>query len=338
MSMKTMAALALAVLTLAGLTGCASTIPDVKRDAPVSSAMLEEATFMVNSTRQTNALLYRLGAAAADQCTTTDAAHRAPFSLLFNGANPSEELRTAIYKVAGVAELPLLQTHVPELKAYEGARVRTINRQATGNINKVYAALRTAFEKNDRLELVLDDGRSLSTVPTAACPSFVLTDYSGKLKEAFNNFNGTEVTPRSWLQLAHTEDERAFILARSIYFTGADGDPKLRHAFYGGSAASGILNGLTFGLGTLVADPKQIAVRMRRSANRSDADAFALTVMRRAGFDPQAALRFARRSIDEGSAWPHEADELKFDADRLAELQRSLAPGAVIARPSSYSK
>lgn len=323
MTAKMMSVLAISVLALAGLTGCAST-RQVQRDAPVSAAMLDEAKYQMDTARRTNTMLYRLSTAAADQCRVTDAAHRAPFSLLFNGANTSEELRTAIYRVSGVAELPVIQAHLPELSAYDGARVLTVNRQSTNKINKVYSTLREALENKGSLELTLDDGRSLTTKLVAACPSFVLTDYTGQLKEPFNNFNGFEVTPRSWLQLARTDDERAFILARSLYFTGAQGDPKLRHAFYGGAAASGVLRGLTFGLGNLVFDPQTIAVRLRRSADRRDADIFALIVMRRAGFDPQAALAFAQRSIDEGSAWPSEAEELKFDLDRLAALKGKL--------------
>lgn len=323
MTAKIMSTLAISVLALAALTGCAST-RQVQRDAPVSAATLDEARYQIDTTRQTNAMLYRLSTAAADQCTITDAAERAPFSLLFNGANTSEELRTAIYRVSGAAEQPVMQAHVPALKAYDGARVLSVNGQSTDNINKVYSTLRKALENKSSLELTLDSGHSLTITPVPACPSFVVTDYSGRLKEAFNNFNGFEVTPRSWLQLARTEDERAFILARSLYFTGAQGDPKLRHAYYGGAAVSGVLRGLTFGLGNLIVDPKAIAVRLRRSADRKDADAFALNVMRRAGFDPLAALAFAQRSIDEGSAWPSEAEELRFDLDRLAAFKDKL--------------
>ena len=130
MTMKMMAAIALSGCVLAGMTGCAST-RQVQRDIPVSAAMLDEANYQVDSTRHTNAMLYRLSTAAADQCTATDASHRAPFSLLFNGANTSEELRTAIYRVSGTAELPVIQAHVPELQAYDGARVLKVNRQST---------------------------------------------------------------------------------------------------------------------------------------------------------------------------------------------------------------
>ena len=323
MTVKMMAAIALSGCVLAGMTGCAST-RQVQRDTPVSTAMLDEAKYQIDSTRHTNAMLYRLSTAAADQCTATDASRRAPFSLLFNGANTSEELRTAIYRVSGVAELPVIQAHVPELQVYDGVRVLKVNRQSTDNINKVYSRLRDAFENNESLELTLDDNRSVTTKPVLACPSFVVVDYSGRLKEAFNNFNGYEAIPRYWLPLARTEDERAFILARSLYFTGAQGEAKLRHAFYGGAAVSGVLRGLTLGLGNLIVEPKAIAVQLRRKGDRSDADLFALNVMRRAGFDPQAALQFAQRSMVEGGTWPSEADELRFDADRLGALRRSL--------------
>lgn len=323
MTLKTMAAMALAGCVLAGMTGCAST-RQVQRDKPVSAAALEEAKYQVDTTRRTNALLYRLAIAAADMCMATDASHRAPFSLLFNGANTSEELRTGIYQVSGVAELPAIQAHAPDLQAFDGARVVMVNRQSTDNINKVYSRLRDAFENNESLELTLDDNRSVTTKPVPACPSFVVVDYSGRLKEAFNNFNGYEAIPRYWLTLARTEDERAFILARSLYFTGAEGEAKLRHAFYGGAAVSGVLRGLTLGLGNLIVEPRTIAVQLRRNGERSDADLFGLNAMRRAGFDPQAALQFAQRSIVEGGTWPSEADELRFDADRLAALRRSL--------------
>jgi predicted small secreted protein len=306
------------------LTGC-TTMRHIERDAPVSKEKMEEARYLIDTTRQTNTLLYRLGTASADQCTASDAPHRAPFSLLFNAANnPSDELRTAVYRVSGIAELPVVQIHIPELRAYEGARVLTVNGNSTTNMNKVYTAMHDALEDNHRLELALDDGRSLTTAPVVGCPSLVFTDYTDQLKETFNNFNGAEVTPKSWLKLARNDDERAFVLARSIYFTAAAGQAKLYRAYLGGSAVSGVLRGLTFGLGTLVVDPKTVVVRMRRNASRTDADVFALDTMRRAGFDAQAAIAFAQRSIDEGAAWPSEADELKFDAERLASLKQAL--------------
>lgn len=324
MTTRAISILVLSVV-LAALTGCASTTRKVERDTPVSAAALAEARSLMDSTRETNALLYRLSVAAADQCTASDAPHRAPFSLLFNGANvPSEELRTAVYRVSGVAELPVVQAHLPVLRTYDGARIVSVNKQSTSNLNKVYTALHDASVDNRTLELTLDDGRTVTAAPVAGCSSMVLTDYSGLLKEPFNTFGGTEVTPKSWLQVTRNEDERAFVLARSIYFTAADGDAKLRHAFYGGSVVSGVFRGLTFGLGPLIVDPKTVAVRMRRRSNKEEADAFALVAMRRAGFDPQAAHAFAQRSIDEGKSWPGDTDELKFDAPRLAALKRAL--------------
>lgn len=324
MSARIILTIAASVLALA-LTGC-TTVRHIERDAPVSAEKLEEAKYLIDTTRQTNALVYRLSTASADKCTASDAPHRAPFSLLLNGANnPSEELRTAIYRVAGIAELPVVQIHTPALHAYEGARVLTVNGKSTSNMNKVFTAMHDALEDNHALELTFDDGRSLTAAPVAGCTALVSTDYTKQLKESFNNFNGVEVTPASWLKLARNDNERAFVLARSIYFTDAAGQGKLFSAYLGGSAASGVLRGLTFGLGTLVVDPKMVAVRMRRNANRTDADLFALSIMRRAGFDAQAALAFAQRSIEEGGVWPSEADELKFDADRLAALKRALS-------------
>ena len=98
----------------------------------------------------------------------------------------------------------------------------------------------------------------------------------------------------------------------------------MRFALYGGAAVSGVVRALTFGVGTLLVDPKTVAIRMRRRANRTEADAFAVVAMRSAGFDPQAALVFAQRSLVESRAWPADSDELKFDSERIAALKRSI--------------
>lgn len=77
-------------------------------------------------------------------------------------------------------------------------------------------------------------------------------------------------------------------------------------------------------MGGLLVDAKTIAVRLQRRASRSDADVFAVKAMRRAGFNPHAAVVFAQRSLDEGQAWPADSDELKFDGERIAALKRSI--------------
>lgn len=312
-------------LLLAGLGGCAATGQRVERDAQVSDSALREARYRIDATRDTNALLYRLSVAAAAECAQDDAVYRAPFSLLYNdAAAESAELRSAVFRVAGIAELPALQAHSPALQGYDGAHVVSINRTAADNAGKTLAALQKTAAAHGALELAFEDGRTLAVQPQPACPSLVFTDYSGRLKEAVGAGH-VELTPKAWLQVTHGADERAFVLARSIYFTGAEGEARLRHALYGGAAVSGVLRGLTFGLSALVVEPKTLAVRARRSANRLDADAFALRVMTRAGFDPHAAVALARRSLDEGGAWPGDCDELRFDAGRLAALERGAA-------------
>lgn len=322
MTLKMMATLAATFVTFASLSGCASPLRKLDRDAPVSAAMLEQARFQVNTTRQTNSLVYRLSTAALEQCADASVRLRAPLSLLFND-NASDQMRTAIYRVSGMADLPVIQAHTAALNEYEGERITAINGQATSNLIKAFNAMNEAVRSNNPVELRLEDGRVLKELPVAACPTTVFTDYSSQLKEAFNTLGGTELTPKSWLQLAHDDNERAFILARSIYFTGAEGESSLRHAMYGGAVVSGVIRALTFGVGTLLVDPKTVAVRMQRSANRIDADAFAIRAMRHAGFDPHAAMVFAQRSFDEGKAWPADSDELKFDAARLAALKRN---------------
>lgn len=323
MTLKMLVILAATAMTFVSLNGCSTAQRKLDRDAPVSAAMLEQARMQVSTTRQTNSLVYRLSTAALDQCANSSVRLRAPLSLLFNDS-ASDQMRTAIYRVSGMAELPVIQAHTAALSAYEGERIATINGQATSNLNKAFNAMNDAVRSNTPVELTLEDGRMLKESPVAACQTTVFTDYSAQLKEAFNTLGGTELTPKSWLQLARDDNERAFILARSIYFTGAEGESGLRYALYGGAVVSGVIRALTFGVGTLLVDPKTVAVRMQRSAHRADADAFAIVAMRRAGFDPLAALAFAQRSIDEGKSWPADSDELKFDAARYAALQRTV--------------
>lgn len=323
--MKTtmIATLAAACVAFSSLSGCASTARKLKRDTPVTQEQLDQARYEVTTTRQTNLLVYRLSTAAVGQCADASVRMRAPLSLLFN-SNASDAMRTAIYRVSGMEDLPVVQAHTAALTPHEGARIVSINGQSTADPNKAFNAMNEAVHGNRPIELVLDDGTVVKEMPVPGCPTVVLTDYSAHVKEAFNTLGGTEVTPRSWLQLAQNDNERAFVLARSIYFTGSSGESSLRHALYGGAVVSGLIRGLTFGVGNLLLDPKTVAVRMQRRAYRPEADAFAVQAMQRAGFDPQAALVFAQRSLVEGKSWPEDSDELKFDAARIAALRQSM--------------
>jgi len=51
---------------------------------------------------------------------------------------------------------------------------------------------------------------------------------------------------------------------------GADGRLKLRNALFAGAAVPGLPRALSFGVGSIAAAPKRIAVRMRRSARSSE--------------------------------------------------------------------
>ena len=316
--------LALPALCLLLLTGCA-TSPAVDRGLRVSSEMRSEVQLLVEHDLASNGLVYRLSVAGADACVDAGLQRRSPFSLLFNPtALPSAEMRTAIFQLYGLEHQARLQAHTPELAPYDGALVVAVNGESTANPGKAMGSLLRALDREQPLTLRLEDGRKVEALPQRACPGIVGSDYSGRAKAA-ENFGGiVELVPASWAKLVRTPDELAFVLARSVYFTGGEGQHKLRHALYAGAAVSGVLGGLTFGLSNLVADPKRMAVQARRRLNRQEADAFALGLMRRAGFDVKAALAFARRSMEEGAIWPDECDELRFDQERLDALQRQM--------------
>lgn len=311
----------IALLTLVILSGCASS-GGLNRQAAVSEAKLNQARAMVNSQRQYNEVVYKLSAGACDE---GDPQYRAPFSLLFNNkAIKDKELRNALYAVLGAEDQPVLQAHTAAMRGYEGAQVVSINGTHITDQSKGLRAELEAAGDNAVIHLVLADGRTVDTRPLKACSSVVISDSTSTIKEALFTNSPIELTPISWTQLAGSEDEQAFILARSVYFTSGEGSGKLRTALFAGAAVNGVLRGLTFGLSGIIGDAKTGAVRARRNANQEDADAFALRLMKDAGYNPAAALEFARRSQSEGAAWPADCDELKFDASRVTKLQQAL--------------
>jgi hypothetical protein len=319
----TIRTLSIALLTLAVLSGCASS-GGLNRQAPVSEAKLSQARAMVNSQRQYNEVVYKLSAGAR-ACAEGAPQYRAPFSLLFNNkAIKDQELRNALYAVLGAEDQPVLQAHTAAMRPYDGAQVVSINGTQITDQFKALRAEMDAVGGNATIHLVLADGRAVDTQPLKACNSLVISDSTSTIKEALFTGGPIELTPISWTQLAGSEDEQAFILARSVYFTSGEGSGKLRTALYAGAAVNGVLRGLTFGLSGFIGDAKTGAVRTRRGANQSDADVFALRLMKDAGYKPGAALDFARRSQSEGNAWPADCDELKFDASRIGKLQQAL--------------
>lgn len=313
--------LAIALLTLAILSGCASS-GGLNRQAVVSEVKLNQARAMVNSQRQYNQLVYQLSAGA---CADGDPQYRAPFSLLFNNkAIKDQELRGALYAVLGAEDQPVLQAHTAAMRPYDGAQVVSINGK---QITEQFQALRAevaAVNDNTPIHLVLADGRAVDTLPLKACRSIILSDSTSTIKEAMFTSSPIELTPISWSQLAANQDEQAFILARSVYFTSGEGSGKLHTALFAGAAVNGVLKGLTFGLSGIIGDAKLGAVRVRRNANQSEADIFAVRLMKDAGYNPHAAIDFARRSQSEGDAWPADCNELKFDAARISKLQQVL--------------
>ena len=314
---------AIAGICLSLLGGCASPHA-VDRGLRVSPEMRQEVERLVAHEKVSNQLVYQLGTAGADACTDAPLHYRSPFSLLYNNAGlPSAEMRKAIFDLEGIEDQALLQTHLPALQAYDGARVVAVNGISTRNPGKVLGTMLEALEQRRPLDLKLEDGRYLQAAGQPGCPSLVGGDFTGKGRSV-ENFGIYEVVPTAWAKVVRTPDETAFVLARSIYFTGAEGRLKLRNALFAGAAVSGVLRALTFGVSAIVADPKHIAVQARRRANRADADAFAVRLMARAGFDTGAALVFAERSLAEGTAWPEECDELRFDRERLDALRALL--------------
>lgn len=324
MSMRRMTMSALiAANALVMLTGCASTGTEVDHTIKVSDAMLAQARGMAEEERTNNAMMYRMGVAASPLCGEGAPQYRAPFALLVNNPTATPEMRAALYAVIHADKLPVLQALAPSLAAYDGAELATLNGENFDKPQKAAAALNRAVRANEDIALRFADGRQVVTHAISACPSTVMVNFFGKASEPVD-VGATEVLPRTWSQLAASDDERAFILARSMYFTGADGGAKLRNAALGGAVANGLLRAVTLNLSGAVVDLKVQAVRARRAGNRADADAFALRVMSRAGFAPAAALTFARRSRAEGAAWPDDCAELRFDSDRIEQLQAAL--------------
>lgn len=312
------------ILSVCLLAGCA-THPSVDRGMRVSDQTRNEVKRMIEHDLASNQLVYRLSIVGAEECRNAGLQHRSPFSLLFNSAVlPSAEMRTAIYQAYGLEHQARLQAHTPELAPYDGLLVVSVNGESTADPGKAIGGLLRALDQQRTLKLGLEDGRTVEALPQRACPGIISGDLTGNAKAA-ENFGGIiELVPTAWAKVVRTPDELAFVLARSVYFTGGEGQHKLRHALYAGAAVSGVLRALTFGIGPLIADPKRLAVQARRRLNRTEADAFALRLMRRAGFDIHAALSFARRSMDEGAIWPDECDELRFDQERFEALQQQI--------------
>jgi hypothetical protein len=308
---------------LATLTGCASTGAPVDRTIKVSDAVLAEARGMAIEERTNNAMMYRMGVAASALCGDGEPQYRAPFSLIINNPTAKPEMRAALYAVIHADKLPVLQALAPSLAEYDGAEVAALNGESFDKPQKAAAALGKAVRANEDITLRFADGRQVVTHAISGCPSTVMVNLFGKTREPVD-VGATEVLPRSWSQLPASDDERAFILARSMYFTGSEGGAKLRNAALGGAVANGLLRAVTLNLSGAVVDLKTQAVRVRRASNRTDADAFALRVMARAGFAPSAALAFARRAQVEGAVWPDDCAELRFDAKRIEQMEDAL--------------
>lgn len=137
-------------------------------------------------------MVYRLSTAALERCADARVRLRAPLSLLFND-NASEEMRTAIYRVSGVTDLPVIQAHTAAPNE-GGARITAINDQAASNWNRAFNALNDAVRSNKPVELTPEEGRVLKELPVAACPTTGFTGYSAHLKGAFNPLDGIELT------------------------------------------------------------------------------------------------------------------------------------------------
>jgi len=314
---------ATAAALLAVLTGCASTGTPVDRTIKVSDAALAEARQMALEERTTNAMMYRMGVAANALCGDGSASYRAPFSLLVNNPAAKPEQRAALYQVLHADKLPVLQAHAAALAEYDGAELMELNGTSLERPRQAVAALDKALRAGQDVTLRFADGRQTVAHAVSACASTVMVNFFGRAREPVD-VGRTEVLPRTWSQLPAGDDERAFVLARSMFFTGGDGAARLRNAALGGAVANGVLRAVTLNLSGAVVDLKTQAVRARRAANRADADEFALRVMASAGFDPAAALAFARRSQAEGASWPDDCAELRFDTERIAQLQASL--------------
>jgi hypothetical protein len=278
---------------------------------------------MANEERTNNAMMYRMGVAASALCGDGELQYRAPFALIINNPTAKPEMRAALYAVIHADKLPVLQALAPSLAGYDGTEVAVLNGESFEKPQKAVAALGKAVRANEDITLRFADGRQVVTHAISGCPSTVMVNFFGKAREPVD-VGATEVLPRSWSQLPANEDERAFIMARSMYFTGSEGGAKLRNAALGGAVVNGILRAATLNLSGAVVDLKTQAVRARRASNRTDADAFALRVMVKAGFDPSAALAFARRAQAEGAAWPEDCAELRFDAQRIEQMQATL--------------
>jgi antitoxin component of RelBE/YafQ-DinJ toxin-antitoxin module len=130
---------------------------------------------------------------------------------------------------------------------------------------------------------------------------------------------GFEGLPFSWYSVASSDEEWAFVVSRSLYFTSDGGKSRLTAGLLTGSAANGLAKGLTFGLSALVFDAKVSVVGAVRKRYLSEADLFGLQVLDAAGMDVDKALAFAQRMSQE-QALPSELTELHFSAERLLAL------------------
>lgn len=316
------ACLSLAALLMLALTGCASYSPAVDkavRDIPPEKIATAKAA--TDGFIRSAVLVERMSRLAVGVCTQKG--QRLPFDMAINPQLKDADLRAALKAVGGWDAQPKLIALVAEAAPHHGKYVARVNGEPikAGDVNTAHWAAVKAVNDGKLAELEFTDGSKWAAAGTTGCFGRVALDAGGfaRLTEVSNMGLGFEGLPFSWYSVASSDEEWAFVVSRSLYFTSDGGKSRLTVGLLTGAAANGLVKGLTFGISALVFDARVSVVGAVRRRYLSEADLFGLQVLDAAGMDVDKALAFAQRMSQE-QALPSDLTELHFSAERLLAL------------------
>ena len=316
---STLCKLALAAAVSTWLVGCASYREPVRMaEASIPAAKLEEARKVVASLSTIARSAEAVALAGSELCKNK--ANRLPFFFFQNPPLKDAELRAA-YVVAGLTEQPRLISTDSASSSVDGKFITKVGREdiGVGEVTKAWVSSTALIRNKQPVDMEFSDGTKFTIPVKEGCGGVVLVDIGTFEPQNFGG--GVEGLSLEWFSQAQSEDERRFLVGRSLFYTSDDGRDTLAKGLFAGAALNGVLTGLTLGWSRAFIDTKVTVTRLARSSVLKEADAFGLRVAVRAGANPNAIMAFVRRmALQKEAATPMK--ELWFDDARDTALER----------------
>jgi hypothetical protein len=342
-----------ALLVALILSGCAST-PTLDKTAAVPSKVLLATTRFVQMQERVGKVAYRLATDGKALCSNQEP--RAPLRLYSAKAvgGLSSQAIDAMYRIYG------LDNHVRVLNVLTGApaidgvlkrgdRIVAINSEKVDDDDPVDAeqTLESAISDGKSFEILVlqSDGskQSVKITPATACSGQVVVMATPGVTTDVVDYAGDAVgVPADLVKYFTTDDELAFLIARQLYYMGTSASIGRKAAGYSGAAIDGVMRFFTFGVANAFLSLSHEGIVMARMAGRSSADAFALKLMKAAGYNTQDVLKLWH-SIDEMPADQRPDNPTLTPSDsRRAAIEKAIkdadAPPVVQAKASAGAR